>query len=113
MAACPGRSEGPRLKPTTSQLPPFPNGWYRLCDSHMVPKGGILPVTILAQEVVAFRGKSGQVRCIVMCVMCVWGVPCECRVSAVCGANRVGAVYGANRVWCRVWCAFSVFCVVQ
>ncbi|MDP2435051.1 MAG: Rieske 2Fe-2S domain-containing protein [archaeon] len=40
---------------------PFPNGWYQLLSSEQLVAGAApLPVTALGQELVAFRGASGQ-----------------------------------------------------
>ncbi|KAK3242445.1 hypothetical protein CYMTET_47871 [Cymbomonas tetramitiformis] len=38
--------------------PPFPNGWYRVCNSDDVARGEVIPVTMCGQELVVFRGKQ-------------------------------------------------------
>jgi len=38
-----------------------PNGWYKLCNSRDLPKGGIKYVSAMGLDYVAFRGESGEI----------------------------------------------------
>jgi nitrite reductase/ring-hydroxylating ferredoxin subunit len=40
---------------------PFPDGWFFVCYSHQLPRGKLFSKTFMGQEIVAFRGASGQV----------------------------------------------------
>lgn len=39
---------------------PFPNGWYPLCWSHELHIGEVRPVDLCGEEIVLFRGRSGE-----------------------------------------------------
>lgn len=42
-----------------SSCPPaFPNGWYKLCNSDDLPRGGVKYVQLCGQHVALFRGKK-------------------------------------------------------
>ncbi|CAM5102459.1 unnamed protein product [Natator depressus] len=44
------------------ELPPlYPNGWYRLLDSHGLPPGGVRSLAALGEQVAVFRALDGQV----------------------------------------------------
>lgn len=43
-------------------LPPYPNGWFKLCYSEEVGREGVLPVSVLGKELVVFRGEDGAAR---------------------------------------------------
>eukprot|EP00756_Hemistasia_phaeocysticola_P031208 Hpha_TRINITY_DN16338_c2_g2::TRINITY_DN16338_c2_g2_i1::g.57710::m.57710/K14938/NVD, DAF36; cholesterol 7-desaturase len=40
--------------------PPYPNGWYRLCNSVDVDDGNIKSISALGRHFVAFRGEDGK-----------------------------------------------------
>ena len=40
--------------------PPYPNGWYHICDSAELDHGRVLSVSALGREFVAFRGEDGR-----------------------------------------------------
>jgi cholesterol 7-dehydrogenase len=41
---------------------PYPNGWYRLCDSHELKPGEVRDIAILGHDFAVFRGElSGRV----------------------------------------------------
>ncbi|CUG87202.1 membrane-associated protein, putative [Bodo saltans] len=40
--------------------PPYPNGWYKLCDVTDLAHGNIVSVTCLGLDLVVFRGKNTQ-----------------------------------------------------
>nr|XP_005295690.1 cholesterol 7-desaturase nvd-like [Chrysemys picta bellii] len=43
-------------------LPPlYPNGWFRLLDSHGLPRGGVRSLAALGEQVAVFRALDGQV----------------------------------------------------
>src|SRR5437868_4796294 len=46
---------GPRLSP----LPPYPNGWFPVCPSSDLPRGGLRALRFCGSEIVAFRGEDG------------------------------------------------------
>ncbi|HVP30194.1 MAG TPA: Rieske 2Fe-2S domain-containing protein [Myxococcota bacterium] len=43
-------------------LPPFPNGWFKLCYSDELGEKGVLPVSVAGRELVVFRGEDGKTR---------------------------------------------------
>ncbi|KAK1155773.1 cholesterol 7-desaturase isoform X1 [Acipenser oxyrinchus oxyrinchus] len=50
-----------RRRRKTGDLPPvYPNGWYRVLDSHMLARGEVKNVTMLGEQVAVFRGEDGQ-----------------------------------------------------
>ncbi|XP_057216902.1 cholesterol 7-desaturase nvd isoform X2 [Triplophysa rosa] len=50
-----------RRRRKTGELPPvYPNGWYRVLDSHMLERGDVKSVTILGQQVAVLRGQDGK-----------------------------------------------------
>lgn len=50
-----------RRRRKTGELPPiYPNGWYRVLDSHLLARGEVKSVSILGQQVVVFRDQEGK-----------------------------------------------------
>ncbi|KAG2455227.1 DAF36 desaturase, partial [Polypterus senegalus] len=50
-----------RRRRKTGDLPPvYPNGWYRVTDSHLLAKGEVKSVTVLGEQLAAFRDENGQ-----------------------------------------------------
>ncbi|CAL1569651.1 unnamed protein product [Knipowitschia caucasica] len=50
-----------RRRRKTGELPPvFPNGWYRVLDSHLLQRGDVRSLTVLGQQVAVFRGQEGK-----------------------------------------------------
>ncbi|XP_061837073.2 cholesterol 7-desaturase nvd [Nerophis lumbriciformis] len=50
-----------RRRRKTGDLPPvYPNGWYRIVDSHMLRKGEVRDVTMLGEQLAVFRGEDGK-----------------------------------------------------
>ncbi|XP_024236299.1 cholesterol 7-desaturase nvd isoform X1 [Oncorhynchus tshawytscha] len=50
-----------RRRRKTGELPPvYPNGWYRVLDSHMLERGDVKNVTVLGEQVAVFRGTEGK-----------------------------------------------------
>lgn len=50
-----------RRRRKTGDLPPvYPNGWYRVLDSHLLERGEVKQVSILGQQVAVFRGINGK-----------------------------------------------------
>lgn len=50
-----------RRRRKTGELPPvFPNGWYRVLDSHLLLPGEVRSLTVLGQQVAVFRGQEGK-----------------------------------------------------
>ncbi|XP_061555132.1 cholesterol 7-desaturase nvd isoform X2 [Phycodurus eques] len=48
-----------RRRRTTGDLPPvYPNGWYRVLDSHMLEGGEVRDVTMVGVKLVVFRGED-------------------------------------------------------
>lgn len=43
-------------------LPPFPEGWFRVASSADVAPGQLLPLRFFARELICWRGESGAVR---------------------------------------------------
>nr|XP_039268745.1 cholesterol 7-desaturase nvd-like [Styela clava] len=44
------------------EIPPvYPNGWFRIMDSRFLKKGEVKQVTAMGENLIAFRGKSGNV----------------------------------------------------
>ncbi|MCA9773063.1 MAG: Rieske 2Fe-2S domain-containing protein [Myxococcales bacterium] len=41
-------------------LPPFPNGWFKVCYAEELKPGGFQNVKISGRDLVAFRGESGK-----------------------------------------------------
>jgi len=50
-----------RLRKVGKPPPPFPNGWFVLCESRDLPVGKVLSVDALGLNFAVFRGESGQV----------------------------------------------------
>ncbi|MBN3323830.1 DAF36 desaturase, partial [Atractosteus spatula] len=49
-----------RRRRKTGDLPPvYPNGWYRVLDSHLLEKGDVRSVTVLGEQVAVFRALDG------------------------------------------------------
>ncbi|XP_047425101.1 cholesterol 7-desaturase nvd isoform X2 [Mugil cephalus] len=49
-----------RRRRKIGELPPvYPNGWYRVLDSHMLQRGEVKNVTVLGEQVAVFRGQDG------------------------------------------------------
>ncbi|XP_038124189.1 cholesterol 7-desaturase nvd [Cyprinodon tularosa] len=49
-----------RSRRRVGELPPvYPNGWYRVLDSHMLARGEVKNVYILGQQLAVFRGHDG------------------------------------------------------
>jgi cholesterol 7-dehydrogenase len=50
-----------RIRAKSGQFPkPYPNGWYRVCNSQDVKRGEVVSVTRCGREMVAFRGEDGR-----------------------------------------------------
>nr|XP_046231822.1 cholesterol 7-desaturase nvd [Scatophagus argus] len=50
-----------RRRRKTGELPPvYPNGWYRVLDSHLLERGQVKNVSILGEQVAVFRGQNGK-----------------------------------------------------
>ncbi|KAL4004999.1 plastin-3 [Sarotherodon galilaeus] len=50
-----------RRRRKIGELPPvYPNGWYRVLDSHMLQRGEVKNVSILGEQVAVFRGHDGK-----------------------------------------------------
>ncbi|XP_049594255.1 cholesterol 7-desaturase nvd isoform X2 [Syngnathus scovelli] len=50
-----------RRRRKTGDLPPiYPNGWYRVLDSHMLGRGDVRDVTMVGVKLVVFRGEDGK-----------------------------------------------------
>uniref|UniRef100_A0A3Q0SWV9 cholesterol 7-desaturase n=1 Tax=Amphilophus citrinellus TaxID=61819 RepID=A0A3Q0SWV9_AMPCI len=50
-----------RRRRKIGELPPvYPNGWYRVLDSHMMDSGEVKNVSILGEQVAVFRGHDGK-----------------------------------------------------
>ena len=43
-------------------LPPHPNGWFRVCETEELENGQVLPKHVMGQDVVLFRTESGTAR---------------------------------------------------
>ncbi|XP_028317975.1 cholesterol 7-desaturase [Gouania willdenowi] len=51
-----------RRRRKTGELPPvYPNGWFRLLDSHMLHTGRVRSVSALGEQLAVFRGHDGSV----------------------------------------------------
>ncbi len=48
------------MKRDLSLLPPFPNGWFRVCESEDLQVGEVKPVHFFGEDFVVFRTESGQ-----------------------------------------------------
>lgn len=48
--------------PQRIPLPPYPNGWFKICFSDELPVGGVKPVHQFGTELVVFRGEDGKAR---------------------------------------------------
>ncbi|XP_066569444.1 cholesterol 7-desaturase nvd [Amia ocellicauda] len=49
-----------RRRRKTGDLPPvYPNGWYRVVDSHLLDRGDVKSVTVLGEQVAVFRAQDG------------------------------------------------------
>ncbi len=49
---------------TRITLPPYPNGWFAVAQSHELEKGQVKPVKALGHELAVFRDSSGAARVI-------------------------------------------------
>lgn len=50
-----------RRRRKVGELPPvYPNGWYRVLDSHMLERGEVKNVFILGEQLAVFRGQDGK-----------------------------------------------------
>ncbi|XP_069465967.1 cholesterol 7-desaturase nvd-like [Ambystoma mexicanum] len=50
-----------RRRRKKGDLPPvYPNGWYQLLDSHLLPRGEVRNVTVLGEQVAVYRTQEGQ-----------------------------------------------------
>ncbi|XP_061589460.1 cholesterol 7-desaturase nvd [Cololabis saira] len=50
-----------RRRRKVGELPPiYPNGWYRVLDSHMLKNGDVKNVSVLGEQVAVFRGQDGK-----------------------------------------------------
>ncbi|XP_051269067.1 cholesterol 7-desaturase nvd isoform X1 [Dicentrarchus labrax] len=50
-----------RRRRKTGELPPvYPNGWYRVLDSHLLERGEVKSVSVLGEQVAVFRGQNGK-----------------------------------------------------
>nr|XP_033816463.1 cholesterol 7-desaturase-like isoform X1 [Geotrypetes seraphini] len=51
-----------RYRRKKGDLPPvYPNGWYRLLDSHLLLRGELKNITLLGEQVALYRTQEGQV----------------------------------------------------
>ena len=50
-----------RIKQSGEVLPPFPNGWFMLCESNELKKGQVIRKQALGKEFAVFRGEDGNV----------------------------------------------------
>eukprot|EP00455_Lapot_gusevi_P038996 TRINITY_DN4368_c0_g2_i1.p1 TRINITY_DN4368_c0_g2~~TRINITY_DN4368_c0_g2_i1.p1 ORF type:complete len:419 (+),score=112.61 TRINITY_DN4368_c0_g2_i1:83-1339(+) len=44
--------------------PPFPNGWYRVCDSDEIKIGQVKEYHVCALSIVVYRGEDGKIGCL-------------------------------------------------
>lgn len=50
-----------RRRRKTGDLPPvYPNGWYHVLDSHLLPRGEVRSLTVLGEQVAVFRAQDGK-----------------------------------------------------
>ncbi|CAK6965094.1 cholesterol 7-desaturase nvd [Scomber scombrus] len=50
-----------RRRRKIGDLPPvYPNGWYRVLDSHMLERGEVKNVSVLGEQLAVFRGEDGK-----------------------------------------------------
>ncbi|KAM9338693.1 cholesterol 7-desaturase nvd [Symphorus nematophorus] len=50
-----------RRRRKTGELPPvYPNGWYRVLDSHLLERGEAKSVCVLGEQVAVFRSQNGE-----------------------------------------------------
>eukprot|EP00066_Takifugu_rubripes_P010520 XP_003978421.1 PREDICTED: cholesterol desaturase daf-36-like [Takifugu rubripes] len=50
-----------RRRRKTGELPPvYPNGWFRVLDSHLLHRGEVRNASVLGEQVAVFRGHSGE-----------------------------------------------------
>ncbi|KAM9323306.1 cholesterol 7-desaturase nvd-like [Pholidichthys leucotaenia] len=50
-----------RRRRKIGDLPPvYPNGWYRVLDSHMLERGQVKSLSLLGEQVAVFRGEDGK-----------------------------------------------------
>ena len=50
-----------QLRARSGQFPkPYPNGWYKICESKDLPVGKVVAVSALGREFVVFRGEDGK-----------------------------------------------------
>ncbi|XP_053736840.1 cholesterol 7-desaturase nvd [Synchiropus splendidus] len=50
-----------RRRRKVGELPPiYPNGWYRLLDSHMLERGQVQTLSVFGFQLVVFRGNDGK-----------------------------------------------------
>jgi len=52
--------ERPQVRERSTELPPFPMGWYCVGFSDELPRGGLRGLRLAGQELVLFRTESGQ-----------------------------------------------------
>lgn len=51
-----------RRRRKIGELPPvYPNGWYRVLDSHLLERGEVKNVSVLGEQVAVFRAENGKV----------------------------------------------------
>jgi phenylpropionate dioxygenase-like ring-hydroxylating dioxygenase large terminal subunit len=43
-------------------LPPFPNGWFKVCFTDELGPGAVVPIHEFGQDLVVFRGEDGRAR---------------------------------------------------
>jgi nitrite reductase/ring-hydroxylating ferredoxin subunit len=51
-----------RIRFSGNTPPPFPNGWFMLCESNELKKGQVIRKQALGKEFAVFRGEDGVVR---------------------------------------------------
>ncbi|CAJ1070927.1 cholesterol 7-desaturase [Xyrichtys novacula] len=50
-----------RRRRKVGELPPvYPNGWFRVLDSHMLERGEVRNVSVVGEQVAVFRGEDGK-----------------------------------------------------
>jgi phenylpropionate dioxygenase-like ring-hydroxylating dioxygenase large terminal subunit len=43
-------------------LPPYPNGWFAVCDTDELEAGQVKPIHYLGRDLVLYRGEDGEAR---------------------------------------------------
>eukprot|EP01061_Rhynchopus_euleeides_P041713 TRINITY_DN7294_c0_g1_i1.p1 TRINITY_DN7294_c0_g1~~TRINITY_DN7294_c0_g1_i1.p1 ORF type:complete len:406 (+),score=179.11 TRINITY_DN7294_c0_g1_i1:57-1274(+) len=51
----------PKKRMSKDMLPPYPNGWYKVLEQKMLPKGKVVSVKLCGKKMVAFRAENGKV----------------------------------------------------